>query len=229
MSAENTKIIDRIRKLLKLAQDAGATEGERDNALRMAHATLAKYNIDMTDVDMEASVEKRVEIYFDELKQPFAKIICNSIAKLFFCKAYFVSCPMDIPRAGIKCRYFFVGLESNTLTAMLMSQWVLKSLLTECRKRKATTDFLNGASHKIAARVRDIIESSATNSEFSTSTALAVVSLYKTEQQANDEFLSDRTMKEGKFKKTKMDRDQYLAGSAYGDTINLNKQAALTN
>ena len=204
MSADNTKIIDRIRKLLKLAQDAGATDGERENAIRMAHATLAKYNIDMADVDMAGSVEKRVEIYFDEWKQPFAKIICNAIAKLFFCKAYYISCSTNIPDAKRKCRYYFVGRESNTLTAMLMSQWVLKSLLSEFRKRKATTDFLNGASHKIASRVNQIIENSATNTEFSSSTALAVVSLYKTEAQANDEFLADKNLQETKFKKTKV-------------------------
>jgi len=237
MSVDNTKIIDRIRKLLKLAQDAGATDGERENAVRMAHATLAKYNIDMADVDMAGSVEKRVEIYFDEKKNPCYMVIVNSIAKLFFCKVYYTPCPVGV---GIhisdrKVRYYFVGRESNTLTAMLMSEWIIKTLRNEKRRLGVGNSFLNGASHKVASRVNQIIGNSATNTEFSNSTALAVVSLYKTEAQANDEFLADRNLKLKKMRDSKVDSEQYKAGSEYGEKINLNqqvsgtKQAAIAN
>lgn len=33
-------IVEKVRKLLNLANDESASEGERDNALRMAHAFL---------------------------------------------------------------------------------------------------------------------------------------------------------------------------------------------
>lgn len=49
--SEKIKILGRIRKMLALANNEGASEGERDNALRMAHATLAKYNLDMAEVE----------------------------------------------------------------------------------------------------------------------------------------------------------------------------------
>jgi hypothetical protein len=43
-------ILEKVKKLLALANDKGATEGERDNALRMAHGMLAKHNLDMSDL-----------------------------------------------------------------------------------------------------------------------------------------------------------------------------------
>ena len=46
---ERNKILARVRKLLNLANNAAATEGERDNAMRMAHATLAKYNLSLAE------------------------------------------------------------------------------------------------------------------------------------------------------------------------------------
>ena len=65
MSTPHEKIMARVKKMLTLAYDKGATEGERDNALRMAHKYLAKYNLDIAEVeasgDKKAKGEPRVE------------------------------------------------------------------------------------------------------------------------------------------------------------------------
>lgn len=45
------KIINRVKKMMALANDPAASDGERENALRMSYAILAKYNLDMTDVE----------------------------------------------------------------------------------------------------------------------------------------------------------------------------------
>jgi hypothetical protein len=45
------KILSRIQKMLALANDLAATEGERDNALRMAYNLMAKHNLDMVTVE----------------------------------------------------------------------------------------------------------------------------------------------------------------------------------
>ena len=52
-------IIEKIKKLLALAADSGATEGERDNAIRMAHGLLAKHNLDMAQVTASQQIEGR--------------------------------------------------------------------------------------------------------------------------------------------------------------------------
>jgi hypothetical protein len=43
------QINERIRKLLALAKDAGATEAERDSALARASEMMLKYNIEHID------------------------------------------------------------------------------------------------------------------------------------------------------------------------------------
>lgn len=53
------KIINRIKKMLALANDAAAAEGERDNAMRMAYNLLAKHNLTMATVEGPTNGEKR--------------------------------------------------------------------------------------------------------------------------------------------------------------------------
>jgi hypothetical protein len=48
---DREKVLARVKKMMTLATDAGASEGERENALRMAHATLAKYNLTMSEAE----------------------------------------------------------------------------------------------------------------------------------------------------------------------------------
>lgn len=50
MSEQNDKIKDRIRKLLTLANDSGAFEGEIDNALRFARRLMLQHNVSEADL-----------------------------------------------------------------------------------------------------------------------------------------------------------------------------------
>lgn len=52
--ADEDRILERVRKMLALANDEAATEGERDNALRMAHNLLMKHQLSMEDVENHA-------------------------------------------------------------------------------------------------------------------------------------------------------------------------------
>ena len=52
-------ILDRVKKMLAIANDSAASEGECDNALRMAHNTLAKHNLDMADLNAHCQMEGR--------------------------------------------------------------------------------------------------------------------------------------------------------------------------
>lgn len=49
VSDSRKKLIDRITKLLALAEDSAATQGEKDNAARMAAELMAKHNIALQD------------------------------------------------------------------------------------------------------------------------------------------------------------------------------------
>ncbi len=51
MTTDNEKVLDKVRKLLALANNEAASEGERDNAMRMAHKLLTMHQLEMADVD----------------------------------------------------------------------------------------------------------------------------------------------------------------------------------
>ena len=69
------KGLERVKKMLTLANDAGATEGERDNALRMAHATLAKHNLTLSEAEAAGSTpeEKRCDGAIETRNMPWAR------------------------------------------------------------------------------------------------------------------------------------------------------------
>jgi len=58
MSIEN-KVLERVKKMIALGNDAAATEAERETALRMAYNLLAKYNLSMSDLPEDESHEAR--------------------------------------------------------------------------------------------------------------------------------------------------------------------------
>lgn len=85
------KIINRIKKLMALAADPAASDGERDNALRMAHATMLKYNIDSAQVQGQAQgpQEGRKINTAEFYGRPWAISLASSIADLFFCNYHY--------------------------------------------------------------------------------------------------------------------------------------------
>src|SRR3954471_16442005 len=89
---ETDKIAARIRKMLALSRDAAATEGERDNALRMAHATLAKYNLTLAQADAAGTKteEQRQKAGMTVREHPWMRSVAAGIARLFFCEFFYI-------------------------------------------------------------------------------------------------------------------------------------------
>lgn len=154
------RIINRIKKLMALAGDPAASDGERDNALRMAYATMAKYNLQQADVEgkpvgpQEARAEHRCEAY----GRPWAMTLANQIGKLFFCNMYY---HRSMKKDHVW--FCFVGKESNAESAAEVAQALIASIFAEAkRKMRAHGDgawrrsFCTGASFKIADRVREL-------------------------------------------------------------------------
>ena len=218
------KIIDKVKKLIALGTNQGATDGERDNAIRMAHGLLAKHNLSM--VNLEESVEERVKLPLDYYNAKWCGAIVMSISKLFFCSVY--SAPGESVGSNAKKRtvYYFVGKESNAITASMMAHYVMKSIFSEQNKLKLGNSFSNGAANKIYQRVEAMM--TAESLETSTGTGLAVVSIYKSEQQANKEFLESNGTKlvKAKTNSVKQNGKEWFQGSEFGGKINLNGQIA---
>lgn len=217
------KIIDKIRKMLDLANNAAATEGERENALRMAHALLIKHNLDMKDLHSHETKENRTTEQAETFKMKWCREVAGAIAYLFMCKMYW----RDIN--GTKCVYSFVGKESNATTAALMTEYVISSILKEARKMykqnlcPQSRAFGYGASYKLWDRVYSMVKTTST----STGTGLVVLEMYDQEKAANEAFIKASGTKLVKVRDVKTDITDYQAfnkGSQYGDKIDLNLQ-----
>lgn len=228
--ADNDRVINRIRKLMALANDKAATDGERDNALRMAYATLAKHNLSMTDVgDGLASQEERNETAAEEVVYPWARTIAHAVGKLFFCSYYF-----QRPLRGKKGKHCFVGRVSNSATAAELTSYIIRSVSRESARlfgsatSPSAVDFDKGVAARIwqrCAELRRAAEAANKAEAVATpGTALVLASLYESEQQANDAWLKAAGTTLTFRKRTEHDArptSAYAAGKNFGDKVHL--------
>jgi type II secretory pathway component PulJ len=218
------KALDKIKKLLALANDERGNETERETALRQAYSLMAKHNVEMADIQAHGNkpTEPRINFENDSWSWTWARQTAQIVAELFFCK-YYTSYKIN----GTKCRHHFIGLESNAMTAAVMSDWIINSVLKEGRKMykentaPGTRAFALGCMHKLHARVKEIIAQ--TQADATPGTALVLASLYHSEADANDALLP-ANLRTRKARQSKVDMNAYLKGQAYGDSINLNRQ-----
>jgi hypothetical protein len=111
-------IVEKIRKMLALASNSGATEAEAAQALEMATFLMAKHNI-----DQDALVEKREGIVkktasrtdFDDKWHAW---IVSAVALLNACRGLDHSSGM----------FSFVGRESNVDAAMVMLPFIVDQI-----------------------------------------------------------------------------------------------------
>jgi hypothetical protein len=233
-SAEQDRILSRIRKMMRLANDAGATEGERDNAMRMIHATLAKYNLEMSQVEDSdpAQQEKRERMAAAFLGKPWACQIAMSVAHLYFCK-YFSSRAPGNGGPAQKANHHFVGRHSNVITAQEMAQWVVETVNKEAQRFQRTMGvgygeyraFAQAAALRIYERCKQIRAESEKQSE-NACTGLIVANLYRTEMIANDAFLNDAGVKlrQSRSQSEAPGARARAAGAAFGNNVSLNRQ-----
>ena len=219
------KIIEKIRKLVALGTNGGATEGERENAMRMAHALLAKHNLDESDLATAEEREKRILSSVIEYKARWVGVSAAGIAELFFCKVFTTKIPANYTgkNAGKKCIYTFVGLESNVETAKLMLSWIIKSVMKEQRNGKWNESFCIGAGSRIQIRCMEISQARKPISE---GRGLMVIDMHDDERAKNDQFLKDMEIDlvKAKERKQNLDYTSYQAGSEFGSKIQLNTQ-----
>lgn len=228
-NAVTDKVIDRINKMLALANCAGATEGERDNALRMSYNLLAKYNLTMVDVDAAAQEKEdpRKATSSPGWSQTWAKHIYNSMADLFFC-SYFSSGKIN----ATKCHHYIVGKESNATTARLMAEYIINSILKEARSlyvhnlAPESRAFAVGAMTKLSQRVKDLKRQQAQDEQQTApGNALVLANLYDSEKRANQIIVDSQFNVKTKHTTTKsVNADAYQAGKDFGAKVSLAPQ-----
>jgi len=229
---EKNRILSRVRKMLALANDAGATEGERDNAMRMAHATLAKYNLDLASAEASGKRnddEPRGSHEATFYGRPWARQVCKSAADLFFCEYVYTGATK-----GKDTRHYFIGRESNSITAAEMAQYLVESIAREARRAARDAyagntylrSFALGAAARIRERVREIIAASRSQASSGPGTAIVLASLYDLERVRNSQEIAVRfpKLQRGKGGRGCGSWDAHAQGRIFGGTVSLQKQ-----
>lgn len=224
MNIEN-KVLERVKKMIALGNDAAATEAERETALRMAYNLLAKYNLSLSDLPEDGSNEARERQDVVISADRWARSLAQAVAKLFFCK-YFYS---QTGTSG-KDKHCFVGRQSNVITARYMSEFLIKSVKRESTSRyKSPTSpqgrsFCVGTVDSIRKRVEEMLKQ---DTESTPGTALVLVTLHQREADANSKWLEQKGLS---LTTSKARADNSLRvgafydGREYGKTVSLNQQ-----
>lgn len=224
------KVIDRVRKLLRLARDKGATENEAANALAAAQALMLRHNI--TTVEEGKEVHAIIQDDWIELgrSDKWERMIATSVAKLFNCRNMF--------KADGRLGHKFVGKPDNIEVCREVFPWVCKQVdtlykqglrsfrtefgsLSKATRGEFRQTFKEGCALRIAHRVNDIIAQS--RNQIPEHMALVVID--QSIAAAND------LMKDIKIKKNRDIRKGFGSGAGYlaGDAIKLQRDLPQTN
>lgn len=220
------RIIDKVKKLLNLANHDSATDGERDNALRMAWSLIRKHNLDIEEVNAFTKTEKREDQYDLFYGRPWTKTVCRSVAKLFFCKYY-----VGKSRNKNELYHHFVGKESNAITSKLISMFLVASIRKEARRQTRLLGenttwrrcFSTGAAETISKRVAELL----TENSRGSGTSLVLVDVQESELSLNMDYLKKQGVELVEVKNRAQDISDwgaFVEGIGYGGKLPLNTQ-----
>lgn len=229
-----TRVIERVQKMLALANDSAASESERDNAMRGVHAILRKYNLDMVTVDShtpESRAARRAMADTTHITpvfygRPWARSVCGSVAELFFCR--YLSSSI---RGKKTAKHYFIGRLANATTASLLAEFLVNGIMKEGRAAQRAVNGGNdyfrsfgwGAAARIEQRVQDELRK-ARQAQDSESRALVVI---LSEEEENNNLYVQRTFKrvhKGRRAPGFGSAAGFVAGTAHGSGVNLNRQ-----
>lgn len=220
------KIINRVKKMMAPANDPAASDGERENALRMSYAIMAKYNLDSADVNGQpvGPQETRKGTVGKFYARPWAVTVASAVGKLFFCKYYFSRLEKDMGN------HTFTGKESNSVTAEEVARTLVESIRRESNRamRQAGENatwrrsFATGAAFKIQERVNELMTSTPLD-DISASRSLVLVNLHEIERKANELFVQEQgiQLKTRKAHFNNLAGGAYSAGRSFGAGLNL--------
>jgi hypothetical protein len=225
------KVLEKVRKLLAMANHENSNEHERDTAMRQAHVLLTKHGLDMVSVEahVKEKVDPRGEFIHEDWSIPWTRVVRSAIAKLFMCQ-YYHGERVNSTRQ----KHHFVGRESNATTAEYMSVFVVGSILKEGRTRYGqnlcaqTRAFGEGAAHRLHQRVEHLIANKIQEVQASDGKGLALIDLREAEALGNAEFVKDWKVGKSVARNTKVDAKCYREGMAHADSIGLNVQVSTT-
>ncbi len=168
----NDKVIDRVRKLMALANNKGATEAEAQNAAAMAQRILQDNGLSMAQIERAGKAAQAEEMGGKREKKNtdrramyrWQRELMEALAKNNFCLALEDVIERFDGRKMRKSKtYILIGREINVITTTIMYDY-----LSQTVRRLATTEgydhagnerdhhiFLEGATSRIIERLDD--------------------------------------------------------------------------
>jgi hypothetical protein len=229
MSDITEQLLERIRKLLRLAQN-NPNEHEAAVALSRAHKLCAQYNLSLTDMeDKPAKEDPYAEHAEDRTRaRPWMRTICSSVASLYFCKFYTMRKP-----GGRGRQFYFVGRTTNVAIARMISEMVLNVIAQEAKRFSPVTSdrnsFRNGAAQRIRERCDALLaEAMRDETKSETGTALVLASVYARERQGVAAYLQQRGVQliARNTRSRSASNHAFGAGRSAGDRVNLRPSVA---
>lgn len=152
-------IVEKIQKLFALANDPAATEGERDNALRMAGALMAKHNIDQAAIHAKAGTKAKITSVQAEADKTWHGWISWGVSHLMGCKSTyrddgninFYGPPEVIDAARMTYDSIVQQIE------MLYKQ-NLRSGMSQSARANFRRTFKEAAASRVQQRIKEIVE-----------------------------------------------------------------------
>lgn len=238
MKAEKQKILDKIRKLMGMAERTAGNEAEAAIAAKMAETLLRKHNLSSTDVTIEEAISDIREDTVTEFKwtngstPEWVRRVAITLAKLYDTHVIPTTATTgnDSHVQKLQVNLTFVGSELDATVTKEMFLYLYKTInrLTEefwgmqngsSNARTIKNSFREGASFAIKARILEIIEEK-NKAYTSTGTGLIVV-----KKDAIEKYLGrNATYGPNNNKGVVLDSNAYHAGIRKGEDINLNNQ-----
>lgn len=125
--AIDPKVIERIQKMLRLAQDGGATEGEAAVAMELAQETMRKYNLTMAEMELSGktgtgdAARSKNEVT-GKAMYTYQQSLMATIAKVNFCH---VTVRQQIKgKRWMPVGYVIIGRQANVTATVQMYSYL---------------------------------------------------------------------------------------------------------
>lgn len=228
----NETILSKVKKLLTLANDNGASESEAEVAMQKAHALLAEHNLSMSDIK-ETSNSKIVEKdYLEYETSIWRREVYHAAADLYFCDYFYQTGKITVNgKIKYAIQHTFIGTEENSLVAREMANYFINTIEKLSKPYKGSgkrfmTSFKRGASVRLRERVKNHIEKAKNGEAVVDGKNLpALLSLYEQSKSAIEQHLQDQGyIIKSNSSNTEVDPEAFILGAKAGETIGLHTQ-----
>lgn len=220
------KLIEKIRNLMALAEDSGATQAEAEAAMGKAHELLAQHNLSVTDLN-DTDEEVGEDTHDNKpWNQQWEKQIWLSIAHLNFCDMY------TLNRGTRPHSYVVIGRESNRIATQHVAEFVVntgKRLALEHAQNNSgnsvslSNNFKKGFAAGVCLKARQIIEQAKTQ-KGTPGTGLVLANLYDVTAHENQALLDAANLRKTRAKISVTDASAAVAGKDAGSKVSLSRQ-----